>query len=102
MIRRPPRSTLFPYTTLFRSYAKNPGAIEALDATESGSDVFTVTVSDGDGPTVNQTYTVNVSGADEAPPTAELQSRSNAVDRLPSATTDAGLSGTLVGAYVDI
>src|SRR3712207_7801413 len=23
MIRRPPRSTLFPYTTLFRSYASN-------------------------------------------------------------------------------
>src|SRR2546422_3106600 len=23
MIRRPPRSTLFPYTTLFRSYAEN-------------------------------------------------------------------------------
>src|SRR3712207_1765646 len=27
MIRRPPRSTLFPYTTLFRS--ENPGAFEA-------------------------------------------------------------------------
>src|SRR2546425_5242519 len=24
MIRRPPRSTLFPYTTLFRSVARNP------------------------------------------------------------------------------
>src|SRR5690348_18101482 len=24
MIRRPPRSTLFPYTTLFRSYAATP------------------------------------------------------------------------------
>src|SRR2546430_10222355 len=24
MIRRPPRSTLFPYTTLFRSYSGNP------------------------------------------------------------------------------
>src|SRR2546422_7782126 len=24
MIRRPPRSTLFPYTTLFRSIARNP------------------------------------------------------------------------------
>src|SRR2546430_8766301 len=24
MIRRPPRSTLFPYTTLFRSYARVP------------------------------------------------------------------------------
>src|SRR3712207_7107375 len=26
MIRRPPRSTLFPYTTLFRSGAGNPGS----------------------------------------------------------------------------
>src|SRR3712207_7267945 len=25
MIRRPPRSTLFPYTTLFRSYAETSG-----------------------------------------------------------------------------
>src|SRR3712207_7120587 len=24
MIRRPPRSTLFPYTTLFRSFARSP------------------------------------------------------------------------------
>src|SRR2546422_11091907 len=33
MIRRPPRSTLFPYTTLFRSgrdRAQGPGTIEAL------------------------------------------------------------------------
>src|SRR3712207_7933129 len=29
MIRRPPRSTLFPYTTLFRSVAQ-AGAVEAL------------------------------------------------------------------------
>src|SRR2546429_4869063 len=29
MIRRPPRSTLFPYTTLFRSVARNPQ--QALD-----------------------------------------------------------------------
>src|SRR5256885_2608364 len=27
MIRRPPRSTLFPYTTLFRSYLRAPGGI---------------------------------------------------------------------------
>src|SRR2546425_811091 len=28
MIRRPPRSTLFPYTTLFRSAASEPGVLE--------------------------------------------------------------------------
>src|SRR5256885_12050842 len=30
MIRRPPRSTLFPYTTLFRSAAPRPGPARAL------------------------------------------------------------------------
>src|SRR2546430_9639446 len=30
MIRRPPRSTLFPYTTLFRSLAAGPGRLEAI------------------------------------------------------------------------
>src|SRR3712207_8039534 len=32
MIRRPPRSTLFPYTTLFRSPAARPGADHGLAA----------------------------------------------------------------------
>src|SRR5258708_27457068 len=31
MIRRPPRSTLFPYTTLFRSYLRISGHIEELE-----------------------------------------------------------------------
>src|SRR3712207_7548005 len=31
MIRRPPRSTLFPYTTLFRSEDGGPGSVEAAD-----------------------------------------------------------------------
>src|SRR2546430_16495335 len=33
MIRRPPRSTLFPYTTLFRSFAGNGPRLD-LDATD--------------------------------------------------------------------
>src|SRR2546422_6884890 len=33
MIRRPPRSTLFPYTTLFRSVFKLIGQLAASDAT---------------------------------------------------------------------
>src|SRR5260370_34183796 len=38
MIRRPPRSTLFPYTTLFRSFA-SPGSVgvNASQATLDGS-----------------------------------------------------------------
>src|SRR5256885_8821226 len=31
MIRRPPRSTLFPYTTLFRSTDINPHALKAAE-----------------------------------------------------------------------
>src|SRR3712207_8246628 len=30
MIRRPPRSTLFPYTTLFRSYPRDPQVLIGL------------------------------------------------------------------------
>src|SRR2546430_13747215 len=38
MIRRPPRSTLFPYTTLFRSF---PAALGALLLEEPEHDAFT-------------------------------------------------------------
>src|SRR2546422_7449138 len=34
MIRRPPRSTLFPYTTLFRSWAGKSGNVDALCSKE--------------------------------------------------------------------
>src|SRR5437868_12935215 len=37
MIRRPPRSTLFPYTTLFRSRSIVAGASEAGDRKNHGS-----------------------------------------------------------------
>src|SRR3712207_8713698 len=36
MIRRPPRSTLFPYTTLFRS--ENPAALRIVEAQEQLED----------------------------------------------------------------
>src|SRR6202008_2436543 len=49
------------------SDTKNTAAIEALDDGDVDSDVFTVTVSDGDAPLGTQTYTVNVSGADDTP-----------------------------------
>src|SRR2546421_11766883 len=31
MIRRPPRSTLFPYTTLFRSFLDSPRVVAAIN-----------------------------------------------------------------------
>src|SRR2546428_4869153 len=36
MIRRPPRSTLFPYTTLFRSDALQVGSVLALGGADLG------------------------------------------------------------------
>src|SRR2546430_7052884 len=36
MIRRPPRSTLFPYTTLFRSQAGNANRPDSLSTGEEG------------------------------------------------------------------
>src|SRR2546422_4213428 len=36
MIRRPPRSTLFPYTTLFRSQSNCHTSLVALDALQMG------------------------------------------------------------------
>src|SRR5205085_8169297 len=80
MIRRPPRSTLFPYTTLFRSEVlsakKHPDA-KTLQVTE---------VTDG-----KQTYTVVCGAANcragmktarSEEHTSELQSQSNLVCRL--------------------
>jgi len=37
MIRRPPRSTLFPYTTLFRSACYNDNTIEELETALAGT-----------------------------------------------------------------
>src|SRR5688572_32056042 len=70
MIRRPPRSTLFPYTTLFRSVVITGGGAGLTyqpAAGYAGPDSFTYTVSDGN-------------RSEEH--TSELQSQSNLVCRL--------------------
>src|SRR3712207_6886944 len=89
MIRRPPRSTLFPYTTLFRSNAR---VTVRIDWHQPGSDWdFKVFVdSNGDGSSVGETEMVG-SSADFATTleqsrseehTSELQSRQYLVCRL--------------------
>ncbi len=40
MIRRPPRSTLFPYTTLFRSFYDGLGSVIAKHGAGGGPKVF--------------------------------------------------------------
>src|SRR2546423_8731826 len=70
MIRRPPRSTLFPYTTLFRS---------ALLATTLGGCVYRMNIQQGnylEGKTVDQ---LNVRSEEH---TSELQSLAYLVCRL--------------------
>src|SRR3989449_7415461 len=44
MIRRPPRSTLFPYTTLFRSFQADPGILKGTSKPDYGRAVDIVTI----------------------------------------------------------
>src|SRR5437763_4550619 len=87
MVRRPPRSTLFPYTTLFRSatsgaIALGAGAVSAAQSTVAaapasipagGSSTITVTARDADG---------NPIGGRSEEHTSELQSPMYLVCRL--------------------
>src|SRR3712207_8821859 len=82
MIRRPPRSTLFPYTTLFRSAANLPAGgfsampCEAQSASISGEGCGSSTiVEEGRSPAASQP-----SRSEEH--TSELQSRQYLVCRL--------------------
>src|SRR5260370_31728984 len=75
MIRRPPRSTLFPYTTLFRSGPSSitfgsTGTATFLGGSGTGAVTFSVGVSTG----------CSVSRSEEH--TSELQSHLNLVCRL--------------------
>ncbi|MBH9554383.1 tandem-95 repeat protein, partial [Inhella gelatinilytica] len=86
------------------TYTKNTAAIEALDDGESGSDTFTITATDDVGLTATNTYTVSVTGADDQPTIAAVTSGTMVDQALNTAAlaSTSGLSGTLVGADVDI
>src|SRR2546427_9382956 len=72
MIRRPPRSTLFPYTTLFRSNSTLRPFVTLTDANDAAnrSDVLTVT---------GGAAGIGIRSEEH---TSELQSQSNLVCRL--------------------
>src|SRR5687768_18007025 len=72
MIRRPPRSTLFPYTTLFRSH---PGAFVGHGQSDAVAFHFRV---DGDRSALRHRMT----GVRSEEHTSELQSRLHLVCRL--------------------
>src|SRR2546430_4097494 len=80
MIRRPPRSTLFPYTTLFRSLRQ--WIERSLETGQVGeNELVVVAVRDPeDPPSRTATTTSSFSRSEEH--TSELQSQSNLVCRL--------------------
>src|SRR2546430_13633661 len=79
MIRRPPRSTLFPYTTLFRSLCTDK------TGTMTEATIRLVRVIDGSGAESERAYArayVNSWFERSEEHTSELQSQSNLVCRL--------------------
>src|SRR5258707_2222426 len=72
MIRRPPRSTLFPYTTLFRSFGPRMTLLDTLTVASSGYDPVTYSYSYG-APVIHNRSEEH---------TSELQSRQYLVCRL--------------------
>src|SRR3712207_7376140 len=81
MIRPPPRSTLFPYTTLFRSPSSPRGSPASAQATVFGmwkSPTLTASAS----PYVVRTTSAAVHGPRSEEHTSELQSRQYLVCRL--------------------
>src|SRR2546430_7125472 len=86
MIRRPPRSTLFPYTTLFRSHVSSithrvPGFLFAVLVVGALGIALRATPADAlicDLTTTGSSCTINRSEEH----TSELQSQSNLVCRL--------------------
>src|SRR2546430_12633139 len=79
MIRRPPRSTLFPYTTLFRSQQEELGALDErqIDALDQLPALQPVPVdADAEG------VALQIADCRSEEHTSELQSQSNLVCRL--------------------
>src|SRR3712207_7991358 len=84
MIRRPPRSTLFPYTTLFRSWVMYEYDLETLDQEQLGDPEFSDYEAlagdmEGEGGWDQEGY-LGESRSEEH--TSELQSRQYLVCRL--------------------
>src|SRR2546425_4519647 len=82
MIRRPPRSTLFPYTTLFRSIFTSVTANHTISASFA-INTYTITASAGANGNIDPTGAVTVNyGARSEEHTSELQSLAYLVCRL--------------------
>src|SRR3712207_8089859 len=84
MIRRPPRSTLFPYTTLFRSELE-PGGYDPEEATRRGAtieDTMRTVFDDAERDGVSPLSAAYALARRSEEHTSELQSRQYLVCRL--------------------
>src|SRR5258705_5707437 len=81
MIRRPPRSTLFPYTTLFRSPGRGTVTTCCRSSTRKGRATATPSRSPTDRPPTSRAACTSPGGRSEEH-TSELQSLRHLVCRL--------------------
>src|SRR5687768_18288234 len=79
MVRRPPRSTLFPYTTLFRSRARVRDFVVAVRRTHSHDEIVGGGALTALSPGVGEIRSLTVRSEEH---TSELQSRLHLVCRL--------------------
>src|SRR5690349_24159232 len=78
MIRRPPRSTLFPYTTLFRSWSQQGAKLTGSGESGEGRFGSSVALSEGGATALVESATLERSEEH----TSELQTRRDLVCRL--------------------
>src|SRR5258706_2731304 len=83
MIRRPPRSTPFPYTTLFRS---------AIDRETDSSLNITVRATSADGSHADQSFAIAVNDVNEFSVTTPVDN-----DAASNAVNENAATGTVVG-----
>src|SRR5260221_4911715 len=95
MIRRPPRSTLFPYTTLFRSY---PAITLTVNVSNSAAASITNTVAVSGGGETNTSNDTASDATTVTPPVQAATSTSLAI--LPSSPVNPGATITLTGTVV--
>src|SRR2546427_9605748 len=79
MIRRPPRSTLFPYTTLFRSMMHSRVTVCGMDRLESFKGYLPASRAPGRAGSLSFRHCLKQRSEEH---TSELQSQSNLVCRL--------------------
>src|SRR2546430_9027861 len=82
MIRRPPRSTLFPYTTLFRSMFRGPFERDAIIAQFETVGVRSLSIVAITSIFIGMVLALQTAYSRSEEHTSELQSQSNLVCRL--------------------